>query len=92
MIQNFQNNSIRYHLDDRKKMSPGFKFNEWEMKGVPIRVEVGSRDMDNNSLVCVRRDTSEKEIYNLDSSASNLLKLLQDIQNNMFNRQIIGLQ
>ena len=79
---------IRFELDDRKKISPGFKFNEWEMKGVPIRVEVGSRDMDNNSLVCVRRDTSEKEIYTLDSSASNVLKLLQEIQDNMFNQAL----
>ena len=74
--------------DDRLKISPGFKFNEWEMKGVPIRVEVGSRDMEAGTLLCVRRDTSEKQSYKVDSVASELNSLLNKIQGNMFNQAL----
>ena len=45
-----QNNHTNY-FDDREKLSPGYKFNEWEMKGVPIRIEVGLRDMEKNNLI-----------------------------------------
>ena len=55
-LSNLDQLNIRYLYDDRQKISPGFKFNEWEMKGVPIRVEVGPRDMENNKLVFSRRD------------------------------------
>ena len=82
------NNNIRYEIDERKKISPGFKFNEWEMKGVPIRIEVGSRDIDNNSLLCVRRDTNEKQTHDIKNAGSTIIKLLDDIQNNMFNQAL----
>ena len=79
---------IRFQLDDRLKISPGFKFNEWEMKGVPIRVEVGSRDMEAGTLLCVRRDTSEKQSYKIDSASLELNSLLDKIQGNMFNQAL----
>ena len=47
---------LRVHLDDREEVSPGFKFNEWELKGVPIRLELGPKDIENNSVVVARRD------------------------------------
>ena len=47
---------FRVHLDDREEVSPGFKFNEWELKGVPIRLELGPKDIENNSVVVARRD------------------------------------
>lgn len=51
---------VRVHVDDRLQVTPGFKFNEWEVKGVPLRVEVGPKDMKNDGAVLVRRDTGEK--------------------------------
>jgi len=83
-INGIKEQNIRYNFDDRLNISPGFKFNEWEMKGVPIRVEVGPRDMKSRTLFCARRDTGEKKSYNIDSAASELNDLLDDIQNNMF--------
>ena len=59
-IKELGERDIRFQLDSRLKISPGFKFNEWEMKGVPIRVEVGSRDIEGGSLSCARRDTGTK--------------------------------
>jgi len=88
MINKFKELGIRYHIDNREKMSPGFKFNEWEMKGVPIRVEVGARDMENNQVFVARRDTGEKESINLDESGNTIFKLLAEIQENMFNQAV----
>ena len=79
---------IRFKLDDRLKISPGFKFNEWEMKGVPIRVEVGPRDMESGTVFCARRDTSEKTSYKIESAASTMSQLLDEIQINMFNQAL----
>ena len=79
---------IRFKLDDRPKISPGFKFNEWEMKGVPIRVEVGPRDMESGTVFCARRDTSEKTSYKIESAASTMSQLLDEIQINMFNQAL----
>lgn len=53
-------NDIRIELDDRGEYTPGWKFNEWEMKGVPIRIEVGPRDIKRHQVILVRRDTGEK--------------------------------
>ena len=79
---------IRFKLDDRLKISPGFKFNEWEMKGVPIRVEVGPRDMESGTFFCARRDTGEKTSYKLESAASTMSQLLDEIQINMFTQAV----
>ena len=79
---------IRFKLDDRLKISPGFKFNEWEMKGVPLRVEVGPKDMESGTVFCARRDTSEKTSYKIESAASTMSQLLDEIQINMFNQAL----
>ena len=92
-IQNYLNqtmgyctdNNISYYFDDRKKISPGYKFNEWEMKGVPIRIEVGLRDMEKKNITLVRRDNSEKIIDNIDLLTSQITQTLESIQNNLFN-------
>ena len=63
-------NLIRYFYDDRDKISPGFKFNEWEMKGVPIRIEVGMRDLNDQSIVFSRRDNNVKKSIQI-SDANN---------------------
>ena len=75
----------RVKLDDRDQYSPGFKFNDWEMRGVPVRIELGPRDIENNKCIIVRRDTSEKIEVSLDEVNTRLNDILEDIQNNMFN-------
>ena len=68
---------FRVHLDDREEVSPGFKFNEWELKGVPIRLELGPKDIENNSVVVARRDIQNSKtsipINTLDSEITTLL-------------------
>ena len=76
--------NIRYLYDDRPKMSPGFKFNEWEMKGVPIRIEVGQRDLSKRNITLVRRDTSEKIIDQIKSITPKISNILQQIQDVLF--------
>ena len=69
-------------------MSPGFKFNEWEMKGVPVRIEVGPRDMQNKQIFTARRDTGEKFGIDMDGSTDKIISLLDEIQDNMFNQAL----
>ncbi len=66
--------------------SPGFKFNEWEMKGVPIRLEVGPRDIKNNEVVVARRDTGEKTSMGVNELTTRLPELLEEIQTELFNQ------
>jgi len=73
---------VRVKLDDSDKM-PGWKFAEYEMKGVPVRLEVGPKDIEKNQVVLVRRDTMEKIIVSMDNLEQEVLKLLDDIHNNM---------
>lgn len=74
----------RMKLDDRDNYSAGFKFNDWEMRGVPVRIEMGPRDIENNQAVLVRRDTSEKITVNLEELEEKLGELLEDIQKSMY--------
>ena len=75
---------IRVHIDDRTEVSPGFKFNEWELKGVPIRIEIGPKDIEQNSVVVVRRDVEEsKKPMALDSLNEDIPALLDLIQRDM---------
>lgn len=73
---------IRVNLDDRDA-SPGWKFNEWEMKGVPLRLEIGPKDIEKNQCVLVRRDTHEKTFVSLDNIEKTVADILDDIQKNM---------
>ena len=68
----------------RDQVSPGFKFNDWEMKGVPLRIELGPRDIENEVCVLVRRDNSEKITVNLNEVEEKIEKVLKDIHKNMF--------
>ena len=77
-------NKFRIKVDDRDKYSPGYKFNYWEMKGVPIRLEIGPRDIENNKCILVRRDNQEKIEVSLEKLEDEISKLLEDIQKNMF--------
>ena len=75
---------FRVEADFRKQVSPGVKFNDCEMRGIPLRLEMGPRDIENGECVLVRRDTSEKISVKLENLEETISKLLKDIQNNMF--------
>ena len=75
---------FRVEADFRKQVSPGVKFNDCEMRGIPLRLEMGPRDIENGECVLVRRDTSEKISVKLENLEETIEKLLEDIQNNMF--------
>jgi prolyl-tRNA synthetase len=75
--------SVRAHLDDRDDIRPGFKFNDWELKGVPIRIELGPRDLDSEQAVVARRDTGEKETSSLDAVGERVDQLLTEIQRSL---------
>ena len=74
--------NIRVKLDNSNN-TPGWKFNEYEMKGVPLRLEIGPRDIENRVATAVRRDTHEKVQLNLDNIKVEVENLLKDIQANM---------
>jgi prolyl-tRNA synthetase len=77
---------LRVEMDDREEYSPGWKFNEWEMKGVPLRVELGPRDLESGQAVLVRRDTGEKITSPLAGLAERVALLLEEIQANMLEK------
>ncbi|MBM7583792.1 prolyl-tRNA synthetase [Bacillus pakistanensis] len=77
--------TVRVDIDASDK-KPGWKFNEYEMKGIPLRLEVGPKEIDKNQVVLVRRDTGEKFFVKLEGLRNNLEKLLDDIQTNLFAR------
>lgn len=81
--QTLQVNDVRVHVD-WSSSSPGFKFNEWEMKGVPLRMEIGPRDVEGGKVVIVRRDTGEKQIVEKSKVLDVVTKLLDEIQHNLF--------
>lgn len=74
----------RVEVDRRDQYSPGYKFNDWEMKGVPVRIELGPKDIENHVCVIVRRDTSEKIEVSLDEVERKLGEILEEIQRNMY--------
>ena len=74
----------RIKIDDRDNISPGFKFNEWELKGVPLRIEIGPKDIENNSVVFSRRDgVNGKNSISIDDVSQKLKENLVDIQSNL---------
>jgi prolyl-tRNA synthetase len=76
---------IRTHVDRRDDKTPGWKFNEWELRGVPLRIEVGPRDAQNDQAVVARRDTREKRTVPLSALGSEVDTLLLEIQADMYN-------
>jgi len=78
--------SVKY--DDRDTYKPGWKFNEYEFKGVPVRLAMGPRDMENGTVEVARRDTLTKEILPLEGIIEHIEKLLEDIQNNLFQKAL----
>ncbi|MBI2112802.1 proline--tRNA ligase [Candidatus Woesearchaeota archaeon] len=77
---------LRVHIDDREGYSPGWKFNEWEMKGVPVRIELGPKDLEKKQAIVVRRDTGEKTAVNIGSIISEVSGLLNTIHNSLLKK------
>jgi prolyl-tRNA synthetase len=75
---------VRVHLDDRAEYTPGWKYNEWEMRGVPLRLEIGPKDLTKNQVVLVPRDGSGKQFTPESGLAERVLSLLAEIQTNLF--------
>ncbi|MGG1400987.1 proline--tRNA ligase [Bacillus salipaludis] len=73
---------------DASDKKPGWKFNEYEMKGIPVRLEVGPKDIENKQVVLVRRDTLEKVVVPMDQLETKLVELLDDIQTNLYNKAL----
>ncbi|MBU0545465.1 MAG: proline--tRNA ligase, partial [Proteobacteria bacterium] len=84
----FSREDIRFLVDDNDQVSAGWKFNQWEMKGVPLRLEIGPKDLEKKQVVLVRRDTGEKHFVAVESLFSMVTHLLKDIQNSMFQRAL----
>lgn len=78
--------TIRSVLDDDENNSPGWKFAEWEMVGVPVRVEIGPRDMEKGQAVLVRRDTGEKTTVSVKEAPGRIAAMLDDIQASLYER------
>ncbi|HUM66204.1 MAG TPA: His/Gly/Thr/Pro-type tRNA ligase C-terminal domain-containing protein, partial [Chitinophagaceae bacterium] len=86
ITDNLKKLGVRVKYDDSDNNRPGWKFAEYEMKGVPIRLAIGARDLENNVVEVARRDTKEKKSVSLDGIAQYTEGLLLEIQNSMFNR------
>jgi prolyl-tRNA synthetase len=81
-----ENKGIRVKYDNRDTHKPGWKFAEYEFKGVPLRIAIGPRDLENNSLELARRDTLSKETHQTETAIELIPTLLNDIQNQLYNR------
>ncbi len=79
---------VRVKYDNNDNSRPGWKFAEYELKGVPVRIAMGLRDIENNVVEVARRDTKEKNSLSMDGLTGNLVKLLDEIQQNIYNRAL----
>ena len=83
LASEIRSRGVRIKLDDREHLRPGAKFFDWEVKGVPVRLELGARDLAANEVTVVRRDTGAREQVSLDGAALRIDELLPDIQRNL---------
>ena len=88
MVTQFKEAKILVKFDDRSTQKPGFKFAEWELKGVPVRISIGPKDLENGTFEIARRDTLSKEIKSKDGIVIYITELLTQIQSDLFNRAL----
>jgi prolyl-tRNA synthetase len=79
---------IRVMIDDRDSQTPGWKYNEWEMRGVPIRMEIGPKDLEKSQVVLARRDTRAKSFVPMDGLAAKVEEMLVTVQQALFDRAV----
>ncbi len=87
IAESLKQQGVRVELDVRDQ-SPGWKFNEWEMKGVPVRIEVGPRDIEQGAVTYARCDTCEKSTMNISDVVTSVVALLDEIEINMYNKSL----
>ncbi len=88
LSSHFSDLGLRVQLDDRDNQTPGWKFNEWELKGVPLRVEIGPRDLSNNSATVVRRDTGVKEVVRFEELDKHVVETLDVVQQSLYKKSV----
>jgi prolyl-tRNA synthetase len=86
LAKKLQAKGVRVKMDLDDAARPGWKFAEYEMQGIPVRIALGARDMENNQVEVARRDTKEKQVMSMDNLDSQIVDLLSAIQNNLFDR------
>jgi prolyl-tRNA synthetase len=86
VLDRLRTSGIRAHLDDRDTQQPGFKYADWEMRGVPLRLELGPKDIEKDQCVLVRRDTREKAFVPLAGMPARVRELLDQIQKDLLER------
>jgi prolyl-tRNA synthetase len=86
IFKNLKNKEFRVKLDDSDSNTPGWKFSEWEMRGVPVRIEIGPKDIEKNQVVLVNRINREKTFVSIDELNEKLAELLEKIQDTLFER------
>ena len=84
IVKSLKAAGIKVKYDDNENSRPGWKFAEYEMKGVPVRIAIGARDLENNVVEVARRDTKEKSSYSLDGLPEAVIALLDEIQQNIY--------
>ncbi|HIJ07916.1 TPA: proline--tRNA ligase [Candidatus Bathyarchaeota archaeon] len=92
LYKTLKNRGVAVVLDDREEYTPGWKFNQWELKGVPIRIEIGPRDLKQQQVVMVRRDTGQKIPVKEQEVPLAVDQLLQEIQHNLYAKARIDLE
>ncbi|MGC4041553.1 MAG: proline--tRNA ligase [Flavobacterium sp.] len=88
LVAQFRKLRISVKFDNRTTQKPGFKFAEWELKGVPVRIAVGPKDLENGTFEIARRDTLTKEVKSKDGIVAYISELLEQIQSDLFNRAL----
>ncbi|MFY7879142.1 MAG: proline--tRNA ligase [Lacibacter sp.] len=86
IVKELKSKGVSVKYDDNNNNRPGWKFNEYEMKGVPVRLAIGVRDLENNVVEMARRDTKEKATVSLDGIVNTITNLLEEIQQSMFQK------
>ncbi|MEO9276506.1 MAG: proline--tRNA ligase [Nitrososphaera sp.] len=81
-----QKKNLRVHIDSRDEFTPGYKFNNWEMKGVPVRIEIGPKDLAKGKMVVVRRDNQKKMDLSFENTETGILDILGEVQLGLFER------
>jgi prolyl-tRNA synthetase len=88
LIKKLKEKGISVKFDDRDTLTPGFKFAEWELKGVPLRLAMGPRDLENGTIEMARRDTKEKASIKFDEALEKVVSTLDAIQKNIFEKAV----
>ena len=84
ILEKLQASNIRVQVDNREQLTPGFKFNDWEMKGIPLRIEIGPKDLEKNKVTFARRHNRQKDEQNIDGLVERVVSELDKIHDDMF--------